>query len=407
MPWKGADMSKPYASITIICVYNKLSVREQCLDRSIDALSSESDDVEYIPVENTNGSYSSAGAALNHGVTLAKNDVVVFAHQDVYLHSLLALKRAAAQMQFERFGVLGSIGIGADGRFYGRMRDRVFLTGQKVERLTEVDSLDEVLFMAPTGQLLNEPLTEAIDLAWHAYAVEYGLRLRRKGLRVGVADIPLTHHSLSLNTERLNVAHQVVARRYPEFLPLNTTCGSITSGISEDGHRVRLSALRRRYRWLRDSMALQKIRTSVVEAAGVLVDLRHDIDGAIERAPGRRLHIVNCTAEGPFTADNLKPVELSRGGGTLIFSDGALSDIPAIVANTPPNAWVLVANLTEQDIMFLMSQIVRTSSVLGFYRDAGPWLLLGPSLTELPESWRSKRATPLGPRAIVGASFLP
>jgi hypothetical protein len=255
--------------------------------------------------------------------------------------------------------------------------------------------------------LLSEPLAEVVDLAWHAYAVEYGLRLRRKGLRTGVADIPLTHHSLSLNTERLNVAHRVVAKSYPEFLPLNTTCGSITSKIAEDGHPLRLSALRRRYRWLRDSMALQKSRRAVVETAGVLVDLRHDIDGAIDRAPGKRLYIVNCTTEGPLTADNLKPVELSRGGGTLIFSDGALSDIPAIVANTPPDAWVLVANLSDQDIGYLMSKIVPNSSVLGFYRDAGPWLLLGPSLPELPKSWRSKRAKPLGPRAIVGASILP
>jgi hypothetical protein len=400
-------MSDTHASISIICVYNKLSVREQCLDRSIGALSAESDDVEYIPVENTSGSHKSAGAALNYGVSLANNEVIVFAHQDVYLHSLLALKRAAAQMQSAGFGVLGSIGPGADGRFYGRMRDRVFLTGQKVERLTEVDSVDEVLFMAPREQLRSEPLTVDPDLAWHAYAVEYCLRMRRKGLRSGVADIPLTHHSLSLNTANLDAAHRVVARNYPEFLPVKTTCGSITSETAGDRHDVRPSALRWRYRWLRDSIALQKRRKIAAETVGVLVDLRHDIDALIERAPGRRLHIVNCTAEGPLAPGGVQPVELSRGAGSVIFSDSAVSGIPAVVASTRPSAWVLVTNLSDQDIRFLKSRMVLTSSVLGFYYDAEPWLLFGPSLADLPESWRSKKATPLGPRALIGASILP
>jgi hypothetical protein len=104
-------MSNSHASISIICVYNNLAVREQCLDRSIEALSSESDDVEYIPIDNVNSSYGSAGAALNHGVSLANNDVMVFVHQDVYLHSLLALKKAATRMQSENFGIIGSIGV--------------------------------------------------------------------------------------------------------------------------------------------------------------------------------------------------------------------------------------------------------------------------------------------------------
>ena len=104
-------MTTPYASVSIVCVYNNLAVRQQCLDRSIQALSSEASDVEYLPIENVNGTYPSAGAALNQGVTLAKNEVVIFVHQDVFLHSLTALKRAAGQMQEGGFGVLGANGV--------------------------------------------------------------------------------------------------------------------------------------------------------------------------------------------------------------------------------------------------------------------------------------------------------
>jgi len=400
------SVSNSYASISIICVFNKLAVRKECLDQSIEALSSECDGVEYIPVDNVDASYLTAGAALNHGVSLAKNDLMVFVHQDVYLHSLLAVKKAAAQMQSEGFGVIGAIGRGADGRCIGRIRDRFFLLGEKVNRLTEVDSLDEVLFMAPKRQLLSEPIVESSDLAWHAYAVEYGLRMRRKGLRVGVADIPLTHNSLAANVERLDVAYQAVARSYPEFLPVRTTCGDITGRTAAAGRHAWMAAHLWRYRWLRASRTLQRNRAIADGMVGVLVDLRRHIDGIIERAPGRELYIVNCSAGSPFTAYNTKPVELSRGAGTVVFSAAPISEIPAVVANNPPNTWMLITGLLGQDISFLQSKIALTSSILGFHPSAGLWLLIGPSVADLPENWRSKKATPLGPRALVGASIL-
>jgi Glycosyltransferase like family len=399
-------MSKSYASISIICVYNNLAVREQCLDQSIEALSSEADDVEYIPVDNVSNSYASAGAALNYGVSLAKNDVMVFVHQDVYLHSLEALKKAAGQMLSEKFGVLGAIGRGYNGRLIGRIRDRVTLAGQPVDRITEVDSLDEVLFMAPRDQLLSEPLTESPDLAWHAYAVEYGLRMRRNALRTGVADIPLTHNSLSINLEGLATAHRAVARSYTELLPVRTTCGTITSETVKEDRHVWFASHRWRYRWLRDSIVLQGSRSARSGIAAVLVDLRRDLDDAIGRAPGRQLSIVNCSAGSPFSADNPKPVELHRRAATVVFTDGDISEIPAVVASSSSNAWILVTNLSESDIQSLEARMVSRSSILGFHHHTGFWLLFGPSLTELPESWRSKRATPLGPQAIVGAPIL-
>src|ERR1700680_3047367 len=112
-------MSTLRASVSIICVYNDLAVRQQCLDRSIEALGHEASDVEYIPVDNVSGSYPSAGAALNHGASLAKNEVLAFVHQDVFLHSLTALKEAARQMSAGGFGLLGAVGIGSDGRIVG------------------------------------------------------------------------------------------------------------------------------------------------------------------------------------------------------------------------------------------------------------------------------------------------
>jgi len=399
-------MSRPYASVSIICVYNNLAVREHCLDRSIKALSNEAAEVEYLPVENVNNTYSSAGAALNHGVSLAKNEVVAFAHQDVYLHSLTALKEAAGQLQQAgSFGLLGAVGVRTDGQLVGRIRDRVLLAGEIVDRPTEVDSVDEVLFLAPRSQLLSEPLVESHDLAWHAYAVEYGLRMRRKGLRTGVTNIPLTHNSLSINMERLDNAHQAVAKRYSDLLPVTTTCGTITAKTSQENRFVWFPSQRWRYRWLRDSVALQGARKTAGRIVGVLADIRHDVDDLIERAPGRRLHIFNCSTGRPFVPDDQEPLELSRRDGVVVFSDCAISQVPAALADLPPGSWTLLTNLSETDMKVLEPQLSVAPTVLGFHMATGLWLLLGATFTELPDSWRSNRATPLGPRSLVGASF--
>ena len=101
------------------------------------------------------------------------------------------------------------------------------LLGVPVQQPVDVDSVDELLFMVPRPLVLRHPLTESPDMAWHAYGVEYGLRVRRLGLRVGVTDIPLTHNSRTANLARLDVAHAAVAARYPELLPVRTTCGVV------------------------------------------------------------------------------------------------------------------------------------------------------------------------------------
>jgi hypothetical protein len=69
------------SSVSIVCVYNDPAVRRECLDRSVNAYGRHAPGVEYLPVDNVDGRYRSAGAALNHGASLAGNDVVVFVHQ--------------------------------------------------------------------------------------------------------------------------------------------------------------------------------------------------------------------------------------------------------------------------------------------------------------------------------------
>jgi hypothetical protein len=394
-------MSKPRVSVSIVCVYNNPAVREQCLDRSIYRLGEEDPDIEYLPVDNVNGAYPSAGAALNHGVSQARNDYVVFVHQDVFLHSLAALAGAAAQMPAGGFGLLGAVGIRSDGRITGRVRDRVVLLGEHVAQPTDVDSVDEVLFLAPRSQLLREPLTESGDMAWHAYAVEYGLRVRKRGLRTGVADIPLTHNSLSVNVDRLDVAHQAVAEGYPDLLPVRTTCGVITA---KTGGRVWLPAHRWRYRWLRESIALQRAhppaRHGTALTSAVLADIREDVDSVISGCPGRRLDIVNLSP-GDFADASPDPLELTRRDGSIAIASRDLPGVLRVIAGWQDGSRLLLTNLSGADLAALGSRLPPVPRVLGFHTGIGFWLLLGTPAADLPQHWGAQRATPLSMRTLA------
>ncbi len=52
---------------------------------------------------------------------LAEKRSAAFIHQDVFLHSLKALKEAAGQLSAGGFGLLGAVGIGSEGRIVGHI----------------------------------------------------------------------------------------------------------------------------------------------------------------------------------------------------------------------------------------------------------------------------------------------
>ena len=164
--------------ISIVCVYNDLAVRRECLDRSIEAYVG-GVDVDYVAVDNTTHAFSTAGAALNHGARKARHELVAFVHQDVYLHSINRLVDAGVAFKDGTWGLLGANGVTSKGENVGRLRDRAQVIGAHAPSPVEVDSVDEVLFMAPRDLVLNNPISEDGALAWHAYAVEYGLRHTR------------------------------------------------------------------------------------------------------------------------------------------------------------------------------------------------------------------------------------
>ncbi len=390
-----AEVNAPVKGLSIVCVFNDPAVRVATLDRSIEAYRGPVE-VDYLPIDNTAATFASAGAALNHGARRARHDIVVFVHQDVHLHSIDVLAAAGARLASGDWALLGASGVSADGRWRGRMRDRVEVVGVGAPTPVDVDSLDELLFMARRETVLAEPLSEDPDLAWHAYCVEYGLRMRGLGRRVGAVDLAVTHNSLTTNLARLDEAHRRVAELHPALMPSRTTCGT----VGEQRRRLRDAPVLRdhawRARWLVNSVDAAGIQRRTGLPV-VLADIRHDVD-AITPAD-LPVIVINLDATGGFVEHGREPLTLPRYARPVTMCTvSRLSEVVDLVADWEPARTVVVTNLADGDLAELVPRLPRrTPWVLG--RQGGDsWLLGGPAAADLPPDWRTGPSVPLGQR---------
>jgi hypothetical protein len=384
--------------VSIICVFNDAPVREQCLDSSIERHRSEVDDLDYVKVDNRDGAFPSAGAAFNYGASRARHDHFAFVHQDVVLHSLAALEHAAAALDADHgIGLAGAFGVERGGRLVGRVRDRVVLIGEPAPLPVDVDAIDEVFFLVPRRVFDLEGLSEAPEFAWHAYAVEYGLRLRRNGLRVCAVDLPLTHHSLSINIQELSVAYAELRRSYPEALPVRTPSLTITRRSRDRGRGRVILRHAWRVRWLRESVAAHAGHRVLKTASCVLGDIRLCIDDVLAGGGGAApLLVVNLDREGTFVEARPDPLALKRLGHELHMTSGGTERAVAAIREANADANVLVTDLRVADLRALAPHLATTRPLLGFRREIGYWLLVGPSAGHVAARLRSPRSTPFG-----------
>lgn len=387
--------------VSIICVFNHEPVRRRCLDRSIERHRGEVDDLDYVLVDNRDGSFASAGAAFNAGASRARHDHLVFVHQDVVLHSLAALERAAALLEDDhRIGLAGAFGVEREGRFLGRVRDRVVLIGEHFDGPAVVDSIDEVLIMIPRRVFARERLSEAPEFAWHAYAVEYGLRLRNAGLRVCAVDVPLTHNSLSLNIEDLEAAHAGLARAYPDAMPVQTPNGLLNCAAGVRRRRGLIGRHGWRANWLRYSVAAHVGRRALGGGECVLSDIRSRIDDLFA-AGAAPLLIVNLDRDGTFVDHRPGPLVLRRLDHELRVTSGGLDAALAAIGTAADGANVLVSGLRPADLRAVAPHLADSRRLLGFACDIGYWLLVGPSTERAAARLRSVRSTPFGMRRVA------
>ncbi|MEO8284531.1 MAG: hypothetical protein ABI568_14205, partial [Pseudarthrobacter sp.] len=314
----------------------------------------------------------------------------------ISLNFLAVEAAAAALLDDDSIGLLGAIGVTNQGQLLGKIRDRIILSGERRAGLPDVDSVDEVLFMAPREQILRQPLSENHDLSWHAYAVEYGVRMRTLGLRVAVADIPLTHNSLTVNLDRLAEAHARIAEEYPGHMPVVTTCGTVRSAYEARTHPLITGAVKSqkwRYRWLRESLVAHRLRKRA-RATTVLGDIRRDIDEICSAAGLTSAVVISGLPDGWDRMRVDGPLELNRRGVRFSFVTADESSIADMARSHPERQSIALTNISFDAVADIAAAMSGRQLMAGFHDNTGAWLLTGPAVAAAKSFYRTQRSTP-------------
>lgn len=176
---------------------------------------------------------TSAAEGLNAVIEAADHELVVLAHQDVYLPqwwiARLWQQYAAARATFgETIGVLGAYGVANNatgiGR-YGRVADREFLLDEPTPLPARVGSLDELVLVVPRlSPLRFDPI-----LGFHLYGTDICLAAEQRGLVAAVIDAPCFHNSKqgAALPSAFHRSSSLLAAKWRDRLPIATPCALV------------------------------------------------------------------------------------------------------------------------------------------------------------------------------------
>lgn len=195
---------------------------------------------------------SSAAQAYNDGLAhFADKDIIVFAHQDVYLpvnwyQNLIEALDLLSEQQID-WGVLGVFGKTSRGDNAGRVWDSGLNAelGEAFTTPTKVESLDELLLMVKPQ---DAPAFDNKLLGFHLFASDYCATMRSIGKHSYAIHAPVIHNSK--RTQSLGgdyaLAYRYLQKKWCNDLPLHAVCGAITKwGIQYK--RIRFGLAYRRF----------------------------------------------------------------------------------------------------------------------------------------------------------------
>lgn len=185
-------------AVSVICLYNNASLLERYLLRS---LSKQTIPYEWIGLDDTEGTFSSAAAALNLGASQANGEYLMFVHQDVdllsnsWLHDAVTILRSIPDL-----GIAGVAGVTTTGRTPAeRGRNNIThgdppgnVAGKRIEQPEKVQTLDGCLVIIPAAMFASQPFDEHTCSGWYLYAADYCL-----GMPNRVYVLPLSIHHVS------------------------------------------------------------------------------------------------------------------------------------------------------------------------------------------------------------------
>lgn len=172
---------------------------------------------------------SSAAEAYNEGLRRAAADVIVFAHQDVFLPPgwLTGFRAALAQLADTDpdWGVVGVYGLTLAGEPRGWVYSTGVrrLLGEAFARPQEVRTLDEVLLALRVNSGIS--FDDALP-GYHLYGTDVCLEAERRGLHNYVVPCPVLHNSNGVRQLPAAFwrAYASVRRKWKGRLPVYAPC---------------------------------------------------------------------------------------------------------------------------------------------------------------------------------------
>jgi len=180
-------------------------------------------------------SFPSAGAAYNSGIAEAQNEIIVFAHQDIYLPSTwkLQLERALSDLDGRdpHWGALGFVGVmkrpGNEIVGYCYSTGLQQIVGEPFAAPVEAMSLDEIVLVIRRSSGLT--FDEALP-GFHLYGTDLCQQARVKNLKSYVVQAFCIHNTNGIKFFPRDFwrGYLYLRRKWRDDLPIRTCCTTIT-----------------------------------------------------------------------------------------------------------------------------------------------------------------------------------
>ncbi len=186
--------------ISLICVYNRRDVLEDCLLKSIRQQTAQP---ELLLIDNTTRRFASAAEPLNQAAADARGDYLLFVHQDIDLGPPSCLEDAHQMLgNIPRLGIAGAAGARRSPRGGLQVVTNIRHgepprpTGNRsLARPEEVQTIDECLAFIPRIVFGSLRFDEGLRDGYHLYGVDYSLAAASMGLSAWVLPLPCWHRS--------------------------------------------------------------------------------------------------------------------------------------------------------------------------------------------------------------------
>jgi len=224
--YKNLAVNKPEPMTFIVPVNNQRQLRDNFLSSPI---FEDDHPHQLILLENE----SSAADAIDKGIKKSVNELIIYAHQDVYFplgwDSLFIERVAQAKNIFSdaaMFGVYGASYKNGKNIHAGTVLDRHRYLDAKTPLPAKVDSVDELAF----GFFKSEFPGTDCSLGYHLYAADIACRYKDKKMSTIVVDALCFHNSaggFSLPDNFYNsLSH--IKNNWKKYFPMATCCITIT-----------------------------------------------------------------------------------------------------------------------------------------------------------------------------------